>query len=259
MLTASLHKTTFFLFALAITFSANTTTSYANAIDAPLEPTDSLVMLYGGFESYVRKTDDRMEGPIADFINETAAKAKVNIVWLVAYNKQDILKRQKPNVCYNSFIKTPERITYLKFTAPIGRVPKYVAIASANNKVAATASTLRQLMQDKTLKGLANEDISYGSYIDSLAKDSQFQRSPLKPKRIVALITKGRFDYTILDEVTAKQMVAASTNVDALQIYDHYTDIKGSVEYHIACTKTTSDTLIDKMNSAISTMKILEQ
>ncbi len=222
-------------------------------------PTDTLVMLYGGYSSYVRKTAYGMEGIIADYVTQMATKANFNIVWANTYDQDGILRRQKANVCYTSLIKTPERLTYIKFSKPIGQIPKYVVIASPTNKRISQSTTLKQILQDKSLRSEALIGVSYGGYIDALVTENQLRRKQRAPKRIVDLVARNILDYTIHDELTANQLVSSSPRSDKLKVYSHYTDLPDRVKYHIGCTLTTDDSVISRLNKAISTMKILEQ
>ena len=252
-------KQILYIFFATFLTGAGSGSLHAARAQSSTDSTDTMVMLYGGYSSYVRKTEYGMEGIIGDYVTEMAAKANLNIVWANTYDQDSILRRQKANVCYTSLIKTPERLTYVKFSDPIGQIPKYVVIASPTNKRISQSTTLKQIMQDKNLKSEALIGVSYGNYIDALVTGHQLQRKQRAPKRIVDLVARNILDYTIHDELTAYQLILVSPQSDKLKVYDHYTDLQNSVKYHIACTLTTDDSVITRMNKAINTMKILEQ
>jgi len=112
-----------------------------------------LVFMYSDLEPYVIAKNNSVSGFLADYLNTVAKETQIKAIWQnVPWNRQlPTLRRNLPNVCAVGLVKTPERLTYMRFTETIGKDEAFILMASKNRPKMLAHKSFRAVLNDPDL------------------------------------------------------------------------------------------------------------
>ncbi|MEA1674136.1 substrate-binding periplasmic protein [Nitrospirillum sp. BR 11163] len=235
--------------------------------DAP-PPNPTLVMVFAEQPPVLNwnRETQRPYGPLVNTMNRVAARAGLTLVWQEPWTRRRLLTdmdASRQPLCTPNWALTPDRAHRFKFTDPLGPAPDWVLLVRASDPRIGQAPTLAEL--------LARPDLVFG-FSDGSWVDERYVQPPLhtEPKAapppdapnrervrsgqstLVAMVAKGRIDFTLVNRLTLDRMLAERHIAPADLRVIPAPDAGPSQPGRVMCTLSTASALIDRLNQAIA-------
>ena len=167
-----------------------------------------------------------------------------------------LLKQGTGQDCIAGLYKTPERAGFAKFTNPVYRDSRYVLVARQDFPYR-DGESLISLLDRKDVMVYVKQDNSYGAYIDNLlaklAPDHYV--TTLDTRDMLAFISAKHGDFMFATEDEANYYLTAEIDDKAgLKILKIPDTPPGELRY-ILCSKAVPDSTIDRLNSALPSLR----
>ena len=218
---------------------------------------DTLVLYFHERAPYsTEQADGKVRGITADIAAAAMTAAGIAYRWeeLPSARQIEVIRRNERPACGLGWFKRPEREFFAKFSAPIYRDLPTIVVARANDARFAGTPTIDALFTNPSLTLLTKIGYSYGKEIDAkiLALKPNARADSSDNQIMLGMISKGRVDYMIMAEEEAKDLLSQPDFAQAgLAIYHLAAPPAGEYRY-LMCSKSVSDTLIERINRAIA-------
>ncbi|MEX0298628.1 MAG: substrate-binding periplasmic protein [Kordiimonas sp.] len=214
---------------------------------------DELVLMYSDSEPYIISTPNGITGFLADYIKDAASQAAISVQWRnVPWSQQlETLKRDIKNICAPTLYKTPERETYMQFTAPVGSDGFFVLLGLRNNGKLARHSTFAGVAADQSLVPVVQVNTYYNQYIHRLLslKDVPVQEGSVE--RLLRGQITSNDKYFIVSDIRANRLFEKQDLFTKYAAYSHFTDLMQENFHYIGCSLSTDASLFERLNTAI--------
>ncbi len=164
------------------------------------------------------------------------------------------LKENRPNICSIGWYKNPEREKFAKYSIPIYQNKSRIAITSADNKRIPSGKTLEHVFKIPDLTLLLKSGYSYGKFIDGNIKlfKPTIYSTTLESSQMLKMILMGNMNYFFLSEEEADALIPAAGYEKSQFKYIHFSNIPVGLKRYIIFSKKVDDSIINKINTAIS-------
>ncbi len=166
--------------------------------------------------------------------------------------KESLQQGDKP-FCLVGWYKTPEREAIAQFSLPIYRDLPIVAVIQKKSNLK-SITTLKELIDNRTLKLLIKEGYSYGNVIDQLIigrKGINVESYTVPIVSLAEMVSLGRADFTFITgeeyEYYQTKRLPFFNTLDRITFSDAP---KGNLRY-IVCSRAVSDSTRAKLDRAI--------
>lgn len=159
-------------------------------------------------------------------------------------------------VCSPGWYRIPARERFARFSRPIHRdLPQLLLASPASAARVRAAGSLQALLQDRELRLLLVDGVSYGPGFDTLirAMPGQASRHTVTPLELARMLEAGRGDYMIIDQEDLGEYVRRplrDTGSERAQPIE-FADLPPGLERHLICSRSVSPTVIERIDAAI--------
>ena len=230
----------------------------ASAFDARAE---YLTILYHDRAPYYQnKGDGRVSGIVATPISRALETANIRYRWLIRPGNVHlkIIESGDTKSCAAGWFKNPKRQEYARFSDPVYRDRSQIVVARTNDKAVVTHTSLHSLLLDRKLKIGTKRGYSYGPFLDGLIRDLSPQKvdSNRENSGMVQMLLGRRFDYFLAAPeeflTLAEKLEADIKRISMVRMWD----IPPGNHRYLICGKDVPQSLIDRFNSALATIKL---
>ncbi|TWB19126.1 ABC-type amino acid transport substrate-binding protein [Nitrospirillum amazonense] len=205
-------------------------------------------------------------GPLVDTMTRVAARAGLTLVWQEPWTRRRLLTdldAGRQPLCTLNWALTSDRARRFKFTDPLGPAPDWVLLVRASDPRIGANPTLADLLTRPDLVfGFSDGSWADERYVQpALRAQAGPQPRPDAPNRervrsghstLVAMVAKGRIDYTIIDRLMLDHMLAEWHIPPADMRTIPAPDAGPSQPGRVMCTLSTASEVIDRLNQAIA-------
>ncbi len=169
-----------------------------------------------------------------------------------------LLLEKDDYACSPGWFKTPERLRKFKYTLPIFKSKKGVAIFNKDVKVPENIS-LKYLFKSKYKLGLIS-GFNYGPIIEDFLKRYQpkYLRITTSQDNLIKMVAVHRIDYTFFSLENVERFIKKFPTYGKKLKIVNVLEIKEGIKRYIICSKKVDDKIIKKINNSIKKLKILK-
>lgn len=215
---------------------------------------EQLVLMFNDLEPFVVRRGGQVSGFLGEYLTRVLREAQVQALWKnVPWDKQLPTMQQNPvNVCVVAVFKTPERETYLKYSAPIGFDYGFVLVGRRGHKGLLGHTRFKDVVSDPDLNAILQKQTVYSAYINGLITNRDFRKTSGSMERMIRSLEAGHYDYLIALQSRAKDLLERGNLTDTFALYSHYTDLGEPIAYHVGCSLATDQALFDRFNGILT-------
>jgi uncharacterized protein (TIGR02285 family) len=194
-------------------------------------------------------------GLTADPATWSLNKAGLDFSWKKTSPKRQLklLQNNRGCDCLVGWFKTPERLSFAKYSHAIYQDKPQIALARADNDTLQSDMTVDDILSNKKLKLLIKDGYSYGAFLDE--KIAQHYPSVVKATgenvNMLKMIHKKRADYFFI----APEELTPLIELSGLPIEDFrlltFPAIPAGEKRYILCSQRVGDVILGKLNRAI--------
>ncbi|MBB6251798.1 transporter substrate-binding domain-containing protein [Nitrospirillum iridis] len=238
-------------------------------IDEASPATPTLVMVFAEQPPILNWNRETQQpyGSLVDLMTRVAARAGLTLLWQEPWARRRLLTdldAGRQPLCALNWALTPDRATRFKFTEPLGPAPDWVLLVRANDSRIGATPTLDSL--------LARPDLVFG-FSDGSWADERYVRPEMDRRRtgtepvadapnrervraglstLVAMVHRGRIDYTLVDR-RSMDRILAERHIPPADLRAIPAPGSGpSQPGRVMCSRSTAATVIDRLNQAIA-------
>ncbi|WP_417069408.1 substrate-binding periplasmic protein [Niveibacterium terrae] len=168
-----------------------------------------------------------------------------------------IIKANTGLDCGLNWLKNEERESYGKYTAPIYKDKKRIALSSAKNEKLKDGDSIEATLSKKNITLLVKTAYSYGKPLDAAIKKTAPTKVEVTVENLqmLQMIMAGRADLMFIPQEEAESMLAAAgLGPSDVRMINFSNAPEGEIRY-VACSKQVPDEIITKFNNAIKQLQ----
>ncbi|WND03224.1 hypothetical protein QGN29_02430 [Temperatibacter marinus] len=221
------------------------------------ENDQTLVILHNNFLSKDGRRKNDPYGPGVTVLQQAAKRARVGLMWRV-YNGAEAFETQAiANLCTAGLIRTSLREKTLIFSAPIGYISTYFLTTNRTNRTLDHYKNFSTLLAKNTKEFLLISGASKGAYLEELFVKYTVEKQKISPQRLLRSIMRDPSLYTLVSEDTVNYLKQNKHYAEAFSFRNDFDDLQHNrVPYRLACTKETSQALLQRLNKALQTIVV---
>lgn len=222
-------------------------------------PPIAISLIYEESPIYIRKQGEKVVGIFVNYANALSKKSGISFAWYRGnlWDRLGAVGNMRPNVCSIALAKTDDRLAIMKFTEKISETNGYVIVAKRNRPSIMEYSTLEALLGYAHLRTVHKKYYVVSPEIKATFNRHNVPEMQLNNPRLVKMLMNDQIDFYVTTLPASVELIDTPEGRDTLKTYNHLTDIKQPTRYYIGCSKTTSDSLISRLNDAIKQLPLI--
>lgn len=182
-------------------------------------------------------------------------QAGVAVTWRIAPTNRQLamVKDPQQRSCAVGWFRNPERERFARFTKPIYRDKEWVLLAHAGYTPPDDA-TLEQLLQSSATRILVKDNFSYGTEIDAMIARGKptIAVTAGSQEQMLQSVSAGMVDFLFVSEEEGGYLVARNGGRGASLRLLRPRGMPRGAERHIMCGKAVPESVIERLNKAIT-------
>lgn len=164
-----------------------------------------------------------------------------------------LLQANQQAACMLSWLHTPERERIGKFSEVVYEDKRPFALTWAGNPAMHDEEALKDTLNDKRLRLMLREGVSYGPQIDRglIRYKATGTTSAATPAQLLDQLARRQFDYLFITDEEAAQAIKDSGHAAGSFRRIYFSDLYKGYERRLWCSKAVPDEVFKRLNTAI--------
>ncbi len=199
-----------------------------------------------------------VRGLTADPVRRAAQLTRVSVYWtpMPAAAQLEAMRTDAIPACALGWFRTTEREQFARFSSVIYQDSPSVGLARGDHPTLGAPMTVQDALANPSLLLLMKRGFSYGSYVDGLIESLKPHRHQTvhDNKGMLQMISGKRADYMFIAPEEAEHLFATTSFKKEDFRIIHFTDMPQGNARHLMCTKSTPDSVLQRLNLGLQGM-----